>query len=328
MNKINVNRLNRRMALAAMAVAASQVTLAQTSNYPSHPIRIFVGYAAGGGVDTNARIIAQQLGAELNQPVIIENRAGATGMLAAEAVARSTADGYTLFVADSSLLITPQLQAKAPLDPLKAFAPVSGLFQSRLMIVANNSFPASNPRELIATLKANPGRYSYATSGIGTVHHLGMELFKAKTGVAIVHIPYRGASQIIPDVINGEPQLGVVSATAAVPQARAGRLKAIASMSTKMPGAPEIATMDEVIPGYSVAPKQFLLAPAGTPAAVIDRLSGALRKVLTDDEFVKQSERNGVTPDYLTPDQLHATMVREATEWARVIKDQGIKGKS
>jgi len=316
--------LSRRRVLGAALAAVAPIAFGQEAGFPDRPIRFIVGYAAGGGVDTMARILAQRLSAVLGQSVIVENRGGVAGMIAADAVARSPADGYTLLYGESALLIAPQLQ-KTQIDPLKAFAPVAGAFQSRLMIVANNKVPASNPKELIALLKDNPGRYSYGTSGVGTVHHLGFELMKARADVSITHIPYRGASQIIPNVINGELAIGVVSAATAIPQARSGRLKAIASMSTTMPGAEDVPLVSEVLPGFDVAPRQMLLAPAGTPAQVVERLSAAVRTVLARPELAQSAAQQGVTPAYMAPDALARDLERESSDWSRVIKAQKIK---
>jgi tripartite-type tricarboxylate transporter receptor subunit TctC len=284
-----------------------------------------VGYAAGGGVDAMARMLAQRLPALLGQQVIVDNRAGASGMIAADAVAKSAVDGYTLLMGESALLIAPHLNAKTPLDPLKAFAPVAGVFLAPLMIVANNDVKATNPKELVALLKANPGRLSYATSGVGTVHHLGFEMMKAKTNTFIVHIPYRGAAQIMPDVISGQVPIGVVSAAAGMAQARSGRLRAVAMMNTaKLPGAENVAPLADALPGFDVAPRLMLLAPAGTPAAVVERLNDAVRTVLASADLVQAAAQQGAVPAYMAPGPLATDLARESVEWARLIKAQKI----
>ena len=258
--------LRRRTVIAgALAACASPLALAQA--YPNRPIRMLVGYAAGGGVDAMARMLATRLSPLLGQQFNVENRPGAASAIAADAVAKAPADGYTLLVGDTAMLVSPLLGTKVPYDPIQSFAPVAGAFQAPLMIVAHNGVPASTPAELVALMKANPGRYSYATSGIGTVHHLGFEILKARTGASAVHVPYRGASQILPDVVGGQIPLAVVSVAAGMAQARAGRLKAVAQLSmAKLPGAEGLATLAEVLPGFDVAPSVFVLAPAGTPA--------------------------------------------------------------
>jgi tripartite-type tricarboxylate transporter receptor subunit TctC len=315
-------RRGRRQAVVALACALA-LPMAGAQGFPNRPIRLVVGYAAGGGVDATARMLAQRLPAVLGQPVVVENRAGASGMIAAEGVARSAPDGYTLLMGESGMLITSHLQPRPGLDPLKSFAPVAGTFIAPLMIVANNGLPAQDPQQLIALLKANPGKYAYATSGVGTVHHLGFEMLKAQTGTFIVHIPYRGAAQILPDVIGGQVQIGVVSAAAGLAQARAGKVKPIALMNTGKPaGAENVAAVADALPGFNVAPRLMLLAPSGTPAAVVEKLSEAVRGVLDSAELAQAAAAQGAIPAYLPPAQLGAVLAQESAEWAGLMKTQ------
>ena len=316
--------ITRRVLLAAALAAAVPLASAQ-ADYPNKPIRLLVGYSAGGGVDALARMLASRLSTALGQQIVIENRAGATGMIAADQVARSPADGYTLLMGETGLLVAPYLQAKSPVDPLKALAPVAGTFVAPLMIVANNNVPATNPKELIDLLKKNPGRYSYATSGVGTVHHLGFELMKARTGAFIVHVPYRGASQIVPDVISGQVPFGVVSAAAGMAQAKAGKLRAVALMNTaKLAGAENVPAMADALPGFDVAPRLMLLAPTGTPAPIVRKLNEAVRTVLASADLAQAAALQGAIPSYMAPEQLGPEMQRESVEWGKVIKAQKI----
>ena len=316
--------VSRRGVLAAGLAAAVPLARAQGA-YPSKPLRMLVGYSAGGGVDAMARMLAQRLPAALGQQVVVENRAGASGMIAAEAVAKSAPDGYTLLMGETGMLITSQLQPRATLDPIKSFTPVAGAYIAPLMIVANNNVAAGSPRELVALLKANPGKLSYATSGVGTVHHLGFELMKARTNTFIVHIPYRGAAQILPDVMSGQVPIGVVSAAAGLAQARAGRVKAVAMMNTaRLPGAESVAPLAEALPGFDVAPRLMVLAPAGTPADVVQRLDQAIRSVLESAELAQVAAQQGAVSAYLPPSQLATALAQESGEWARIIKAQKI----
>ncbi len=316
---------NRRAVLGAAAALAAPWAFGQAQPWPSRPVRLMVGYAAGGGVDAMARMLSARLPALIGQQVVGENRAGATGAIAADAVAKAPPDGYTLLVGETAMLISPQLGAKVPYDPIGSFTPVAGVFQAPLMIVANNALPASNPKELVALLKANPGRYSYATSGVGTVHHLGFEILKARSGAFIVHIPYRGASQILPDVVSGQVPIAVVSAAGGLSQARSGRLKAVAMMSTaRLPGAEQVLPLADALPGFDVAPRIFVLAPAGTPAPVVERLNEALRTIVTSADLVQAAAQQGAVPAYLPSAQLAAEMQRESAEWGRVIRQQKI----
>jgi tripartite-type tricarboxylate transporter receptor subunit TctC len=315
--------VRRRAVLACALALAAPLAFAQT--YPSRPIRLLVGYAAGGGVDAMARMLSARLPALLGQQVVVENRAGASGVIAADAVAKSAPDGYTLLLGESALLIAPYLQPRMTLDPLKAFTPVAGAFLAPLMIVAGNNVPAKTPHELIALLKANPGKYSYATSGVGTVHHLGFEMMKAKTGTFVLHIPYRGAAQIVPDVISGQVPLGVVSAAAGMAQAKGGKLRAVAMMSKdKLAGAENVPALAEALPGFDLAPRLFLLAPAGTPASVVERLNDAVRTVLASADLAQAAAQQGAIPAYMASGRLATDLVRESAEWGRIIKAQKI----
>ncbi len=321
--KLRLGTCGRRAALAAALALAAPLAAAQA--FPNKPVRVMVGYAAGGGVDAMARMLAQRLSTVLGQQVVVENRAGASGMIAAEAVARAAPDGYTLLMGESGMLITSHLQPRANLDPLKSFTPVAGTFIAPLMIVANPGVAASDPKQLVALLKASPGKYSYATSGVGTVHHLGFEMLKARTGAFIVHIPYRGAAQILPDVISGQVPLGVVSAAAGLAQARAGKVRPIALMNTgKLPGAENVPAMADALPGFNVAPRLMLLAPAGTPAAVVERLDEAVRGVLESAELAQAAAQQGAIPAYLPPAQLAGTLAQESADWAGLMKTQKI----
>lgn len=318
----------RRRLLAGAALASTGALLpavARAQGFPTKPVRVLVGYSAGGGVDAMARLLATGLAAQLGQQVVVDNRAGASGLIAAEAVSKSAPDGHTLMVGETGMLIASLMRAGKALDPLKALAPVAGLFVSPLIVIANNDVPMRNPAELLAELKARPGRYSYATSGIGTVQHLAFEMLKARTGTYVVHIPYRGAAQIVPDVIGGQVPLGVVSATAGLSQARAGKLRALAMLSpVKLPGGEDVAPMADALPGFNVAPRLALMAPAGTPPAVVDTLAEAVRKVLAAPDTVRSALQQGAITAYLPPAELGRDLLRESAEWDRVIKDRKI----
>jgi tripartite-type tricarboxylate transporter receptor subunit TctC len=287
-------------------------------------VRLIVGYTAGGGADALARIVAARMSDTLGQQVLVENRAGAGATIAAAAVASAPADGYTLFFADTALLIAPSIYSKLTFDPLKSFAPVSGAVTTPLVIVVNPSLNAKSVAELIALAKSNSS-LTYGSPGIGTVHHLAVELFKKQAGVQIVHVPYKGASAIIPDLISGQIQVGIISAPPALAQAKAGRLRPLALTSpTKVAGADWPALAD-TLPGFDASPRLFILAPAGTPEPLVAQLNQALRRILsareTNDAFAKQ----GSAADWSTPQDLAARMTQELARWAQVAKDAGIK---
>ena len=325
--KTSAPSIRRRLVLAGALAAAAPLAGAQTAApaYPNKPIRMLVGYGAGGGVDAMARMLAVRLSTLLGQQVVVENRAGASGSIAADFVSKSPADGYTLLMGESALLIAPHLQSRVSFDPLKSLTPVAGTFIAPLMIITGNGVPARTPEELIKLLKSSPGKYSYASSGVGTVQHLGFEMFKARTGTFVLHIPYRGAAQIVPDVISGVVQIGVVSASAAMAQAKAGRLNAMAIMNTgKLAGAEDVPALAQALPGFNLAPRLFLAAPSGTPAAIVTRLNEAVRTVLESADLAQAAALQGAIPAYTASGPLATDLVRESAEWATIIKTQKI----
>ncbi len=327
MNFLKSAPSRRSLLMTALLCAAGAVAHGQTSvqAYPVKPVRILVGYPPGGGVDAMARLLAPNLSTQLGQQVVVENRTGAAGLIAGDAAAKAVPDGYTLLLGESALLIAQHLQVSMPFDPIKSFVPVAGLFKSPLLVVVNNDFPATTPKEMIALLKANPGKYSYATSGVGTVQHLAVEMLKGQTGSFVVHVPYRGASQILPDVIGGQIPMGVVSATAGIAQARAGKLRAIALMSkASLPGAENVPSLADALPGFDVAPRLMLLAPAGTPAAVVERLTEAVRVVLSNPDVIRAAGVQGAIPAFLAPAALAADLNVESASWAKIVKEQKI----
>ncbi len=292
-------------------------------------IRLLVGYSAGGGVDAVARLIAPRLAELLGQSVVVENRAGATGLIAAEAVSKAAPDGLTLMLADSALLVAKLLNPKQSFDPLSALLPLAGTFSLPLMIVANTSFEANDPVQLVKRLQSSPGRYSYATSGVGTVHHLGFEMFKRATRSFVVHVPYRGASQIIPDVIGGQIPLGVVSAAAGFAQARAGKLKALALMSqARLPGMEAVAPLAQAVPGFDIAPQLFVVGPPGLAPDLAARLGQAIKEVCDSPTLATGAAGIGAVRGYLQTTELRQQLTRESAALAKVIQEQNIQAES
>ncbi len=321
----------RRTLLATVSLSIPLGALGQLPStgsgpaFPTRSIRLLVGYSAGGGVDAMARLMAPRLSAQLGQQVIVDNRAGASGSIAADFVARAVPDGYTLFLADSATLIAQHMQAKLPFDPIRSFTPVAGVFSMPLVIITSNDFPATTPRDFVAVLKANPGKYSFGTSGVGTVQHLGFEMMKSQTGAFVVHIPYRGAAQIVPDVISGQVPIGVVSATAAMAQAKAGKLKAVAIMSpVRLAGADDLQSLATALPGFDVAPRLFLLAPAGLPQQIAERLGDAVRAVMAAPDLASAAAAQGAVPAFVPASALGPSLAGESIRWRQVIRSQKI----
>ncbi len=314
----------KRIALALAGVALAATAHAQ--QYPNRPVRMLVGYAAGGGADALARIVAAKLGDALGQQVVVDNRPGAGATLAADALAKAAPDGYTLYFADTAILIAPAVYAKLPYDPVKSFAPVGNVVSLPLVFVANPAVPASTAPELIALLKANPGKYSYGSPGFGTVQHFAFELFKKQAGVDVVHIPYKGAAPIVPDLLSGQIPLAIISASPALAQSRAGKLKAIAlSSPVKLAAAPDWPALAATLPGFDASPRLFVLAPAGTPQPVVAQLSEALRKVLAQPDLLESFTKQGATAEWSSPDDLGRQIAAEVRQWASIAKEAGLK---
>jgi tripartite-type tricarboxylate transporter receptor subunit TctC len=298
-----------------------------SQDYPNRPVRLLVGFAPGGGMDTIARIIAPKLADSLGQPFLVENRTGAGGALAADALVRAAPDGYVLLLAESGTLIVPAINPKAAYDPVKQFAAVGGVCALPLALVSSTSFPAATVQELIALLKASPGKYSYASPGVGTLQHLAFELFlRSAGGLQAVHVPYKGASAMMPDLMSGQVPIGAISALAAVSQAKSGKIRALAVTSAqRLPNAPEIPALAETIPGFEAAPNVFVVAPAGTPLPVINRLSEKISMILTAPDVQESFAKQGATPMPAQPAELAARITTEVRRWATVVKDAGIK---
>jgi tripartite-type tricarboxylate transporter receptor subunit TctC len=274
-------------------------------------------------MDTIARLIAPKLADSLGQPFLVENRTGAGGALAADALVRAAPDGYVLLLAESGTLIVPAINPKAAYDPVKQFAAVGGVCALPLALVSSTSFPAANVQELIGLLKASPGKYSYASPGVGTLQHLAFELFMRSAGVTALHVPYKGATAMMPDLMSGQVPIGVVSALAGVSQARGGKIRALAVTSAqRLPNAPEIPALAETIAGFEAAPNVFLVAPAGFSS---DKLSNAVRAAVTSPDVQESFSKQGATPMPAQPGELAARISAETRRWSAVVKDAGIK---
>lgn len=311
--------------LFLVVIAASFAAAAHAQSFPAKPIRMLVGYSAGGGADALARIVAAKISADIGQQVLVDNRPGAGGTIAADTLAKAPPDGHTIMFADSALLIAPAIYAKLPFDVATSFAPVGGAVTTPLVVVVNPAVSAKTTAELIALLKADPKKYSYGSPGIGTVHHLAMELFKRQAGVTMLHVPYKGASAIVPDLISGQIPIGIMSASPALAQAKSGKLRPIALTSrVKVRGA-DWPALAETLPGFDASPRLFIIAPAGTPEPVISQLNAVLKSTLASRNVGEAVANQGGETDYTTAQQLGARMAEETRKWAQVAKDSGAK---
>jgi len=299
---------------------------AQAQDYPSRPVRMLVGYPPGGGMDTISRIVAPKLGEALGQQFVVENRPGASGGVAAEALVKSAPDGYVLMVAESGTLALPAVNPKVTLDPMKQFAPVGGICTLPMAFVVNPNFPARTIGQLIYALKEKPGHYSYASPGVGSLQHLAFELFQRQAGVSAVHIPYKGASAMMPDIINGQVPIGVISSLAATGPTKAGRIRTLGvTTRERMATNSDWPAIAETVPGFDAAPRVFLVAPAGTPSNAIQRLSGALSAALKAPDVSENLAKQGATPTPAGPVDLAAQIAEETKRWATVVREAGIK---
>jgi tripartite-type tricarboxylate transporter receptor subunit TctC len=308
----------------AIALAASSFQV-QAQPYPNQPIRLIVPFAAGGPSDVLARAFSQKLGEDLGQPVIIDNKPGAGTNLAAEFVARSKPDGYTIFLMMvGTQAINETLYKKLSYNTVKDFAPITLVASSSLMLVANPSVPVKNTSELIAYAKANPGKVNFGSSGTGTPLHLGGELFNVQAGTDITHVPYKGAAPALTDVLGGQIQTAMIGTPAALPYVKSGKLTPIGVTSLKRsPNAPEVPAIAETLPNFEVELVYALVAPAGTPHAIIKRLNTQMSTILNNPETKTQLASRGFDVQTSTPEQLGAYIKAEVTKWAPIVKKSG-----
>ncbi|WP_429941888.1 Bug family tripartite tricarboxylate transporter substrate binding protein [Achromobacter xylosoxidans] len=319
-------------AKAALATALAGLCLsgaAQAADaYPNKPIRLIVPFAAGGTTDIVARVVAEGLGRELGQAVVVENRGGAGGSIGADALARSAPDGYTLGVATVSTMATnPATNPKTPYNPLKDFAPITNMVNVPNVLTVNPAVPAKSVAEFVALLKANPGKYSYASSGAGGIGHLDGELFKSLTQTDMVHVPYRGSGPALNDVIAGQVNAQFDNLPSSMPHIQAGKLRALAIAAPKrLPALPDVPTFAEGgLPEMDNMAWYGLVAPAGTPQAVIDRIHDATVKALKDPKIAQRLADGGSLVDGNTPAEYAAQIKRELELRQRIAKERNIQ---
>lgn len=312
---------------ASVAFAFALVAgLAQAQDWPSKPIRMIVPYPPGGGTDVVARIVNEKLSPELGQPLVIDNKGGAGGSVGTELAAKAPSDGYTVLMTLSSHTINPKLYTKLAYDVERDFIPVSLAAMIPQIVVAHPSVPAGNIQELIALLKANPGKFNYASVGIGSPGHIAGELFKLKTGVQMTHVPYKGGGPAVTDTIGGQVQLLFVSMPAAWQHVKSGRLKALAVTSAKRSiAAPDLPTIAEQgVPEVVVDSWYGLLVPAKTPAPIVAKLNAAMVKVLQTPEVREKLLAQGAEAASNSPAEFDALIRDELKKWDYVIREAKI----
>jgi len=313
------------LGIAALLTGLGANALAQT--YPSKPVKIIVPFGPGGFTDVVARILGVKLGESLGQSIVIENKPGAGSMIGSDMVAKSPPDGHTLLIVSSTHVISPWIYKSVPYDPIKGFAPVSKLVDSPYVLLTNPKVPAKNVQEFIALAKAQPDKIHYASSGNGSAQHLIGGLFASMTKTQLKHVPYRSSSLASTDLVAGVVEssfAGVPNALAQVPN---GRLNALAVTSAKrIPQLPHVPTMQEAgVPGYEATIWLAMLAPAGTPAPIIQRLNSDIAKIMRSPETQKAMFDAGVEVSLSTPEALSQLMVSEMDKWGKVVKEAGIK---
>ena len=308
------------LALVAGAVVAQQ--------WPSKPIKWVVPFAPGGTTDILARTIGEKLSVTLGQPIIVDNKPGAGGGVGADQVAKSPADGYTIMGGTiSTHAINASLYSNLPYDPVRDFAPITLIVRVPNMLVVNPELPAKDVRELIALLKASPGKYSFASSGNGTSQHLSGELFKTMTGVEMQHIPYRGSPPALADVVGGQVAMTFDNITTAWPLVKGGKLRALAVTTAKRsPIAPDVPTLAESgLPGYEIGSWQGVFAPAGVSTEIVKRLNTEIVRIINAPDVRQKLVDMGAEPAPNTPEEFAAMVKAEVTKWADVVRKSGAK---
>ncbi|MBI3042144.1 MAG: tripartite tricarboxylate transporter substrate binding protein [Betaproteobacteria bacterium] len=302
-------------------------TSASAQDYPNRPLRAVVPNVPGGGTDTISRIVAAGLSEALGKQVVVDNRAGAGGSLAGSIVVNATPDGYTVLMGTISTQSINPVLLNLPYDPVKDFAPISMMGTTPNVLVVNLSLPVASVSEFVAYAKANPGKISYGSTGVGGSPHLAMELLKAMTGINIVHVPYKGAGAMLPDLLSGQIQAANVALSGQLPHIRAGRLRALAvtsaKRSAKLPDVPTV--IESGIPGYEVIIWYAMFMPAAVPKATVAKLNAKLVKVLNAPDMKARLAQNGIDAAPSTPGELAAFVKAEIAKWSKVVKLTGIK---
>jgi tripartite-type tricarboxylate transporter receptor subunit TctC len=317
-----------RPLLAAVVLALGATAAPAQTAFPEKPVRFVVGFTPGGPSDILARALGQKLADHWRSQVLIENRPGAGGNVAAEAVARAPADGYTWLLGNNSILATNQsLYKSLGYDPVRDFAPVALVAIQPNILVVNPDVPAKSVRELIALAKSRPGRLNYASSGSGAAAHLAGELFKAMTGVDMVHVPYKGAQPALTDVIAGQAQLMFATSASVIPYVKAGRLRALAVTSARRsPSVPELPTVAEAgVPGFEAITWHGVVVPAATPPALVERLNRDIVAALGERDLRERLESLGAEVASGTPQDFARYIAAEIPKWTKVVKDSGAR---
>jgi tripartite-type tricarboxylate transporter receptor subunit TctC len=323
MTTIPSSALIRFAAATAVALAMAGSALAQA--WPQRPVKIIVPYAAGGNTDAIARLTAERLTGALGQQFIVENRAGAGGAIAAEYVAKSPADGYTLFVAALSQFGPVPLTQKVGYDPLRDFAPISNIGANAFIIAVSNDVPVATLKEFVDYVRARPNTLNYSSGGTGSLTHLAGALFLNQAGIKMTHVPYKGGAPALADLLGGQVQMYAGSPSELIGHAKSGKVKLLGISSAKRnPQLPEVPAIAELYPKFSALTWNGLLAPAATPTAVVERVSQEMLKAMRDQAFLDRLAKIGVDPVVTTPAEFSESIRTDYAMWRDVIKSAGL----
>ena len=314
--------------VTSSALAQTRATPADAAKYPSRLVRLQVGYAAGGAVDVSARLIAQRLSEAFGQSFIVENRPGADGIVASDYVAKAAPDGHTLAYISAGHTMNPSLHPKSlPYHPVRDFAPVSMVATGAQTLVVNPTLPVKSVKELVALAKSRPGQINFASSGAGGPMHLSSELLKIMAGIDIVHVPYKGGGPALNDVIGGQIEMTFIGAPASMPHIKSGRLRILAVSTAKRVAAlPDVPTVAEAgYPGFEVGALYAVLVPAGTPAAIVGRLTTELARIVAARDIRERLNGLGLETVGGTPEQLTAFMTADVDKWMKLVQKIGLK---
>ncbi len=315
------------VAMLAVVAGLAAADGAAAQAWPAKPVRMVIAFPPGGTSDFVGRVVAAKLSEFLGQSIVIDNKPGASGLIGTQEVARAAPDGYTLLLAPSDFTVIPGLQEKPPYDPIRDFAPIGMIIEYSHVLVAHPNVAASNAKELIALAKAKPGQLNFASGGNGATNHISGEWFKRNAGVDIIHVPYKGNGPAIVDLLADRVQLLFTSTGPVEAHLKSGKLKAIAvtgkSRLSSMPDVPTVA--ENALPGYEFLLWYGLVAPAGTPRAVVDRLNADLRKTMASPDVREKLASIGGTHNVGSPDEMAALLKAELTNWTRLARDVGIK---
>ncbi|HUN70242.1 MAG TPA: tripartite tricarboxylate transporter substrate binding protein [Burkholderiales bacterium] len=318
--------MKRKILLSAvLAAAVPLAAIAQA--YPSKPIRIISPWAPGGPAEGVARVVTVKMSEALGQPILIEAKPGANGTIGTAYVAKAAPDGYTILLSHlGPTAISPALQKDLPYDSLKDFEPISQVVAGPTLLVVRNDLPAHNVKELVAYAKANPGKLSYGSVGVGSTTHLAGELLNMLAGIDTVHIPYKGSTPILTDLMGSRVDMAFIGISGSIQQAKAGQVRAIAISTLKRsPNFPDIPAVSETVPGFELNSWYGMMAPAGTPKAIVNRLQQEVANAVKKPDVIEWMKQNGLDPVGSTPEE-HAAHIRaELAKWAKIVKDAKVK---